>query len=91
MLVVGNIKGVNSISGDIRRGAALSGNISAGISIDKPAYAGPYTVEPEFESVTLETANKTMKENVTVEAITVSRTTNQSGGKTVYIGGNISA
>ena len=69
MLVVGNIKGVNSISGDIRRGAALSGNISAGISIDKPAYAGPYTVEPEFESVTLETANKTMKEDVILEGI----------------------
>lgn len=91
MLVVGSIKRGGQLSGELCREIMLRGNISAGLSVNKPVYAGPYIVEPKFEAVTLKTADKTMKEDVTVEAITVSRTTNQSGGKTIYIGGTINA
>ncbi len=52
-------------------------------------YDGEYIVDPSFEQQTLETRNKTLTDDVTVNAIMVSRTTNTSGGYTVYIGGEI--
>ena len=52
-------------------------------------YGGIYTVTPEFSAQTLATRGKSMRDDVTVEAITVSRTENLSGGNTVYIGGEI--
>ncbi|MBO7449795.1 MAG: hypothetical protein J6U54_05440 [Clostridiales bacterium] len=59
--------------------------------IEEPAevYDGPYEVSPMFEDQTLHTENKLMEDNVIVDAIEVSRTTNPSGGTTVYIGGII--
>lgn len=52
-------------------------------------YAGPYTVEPDWEPQTLATRDKTMADNVTVEGIYISSVQNLSGGNTVYIGGEI--
>ena len=52
-------------------------------------YDGPYNVTPRFEEQTLNTRDKLMLDDVTVEAITVSRVSNPAGGKTVYIGGLI--
>ncbi len=52
-------------------------------------YEGEYRVTPEFSEQTLKTKGKRMREDVTVDAITVSRTENQAGGNTVYIGGII--
>lgn len=51
-----------------------------------PPYTGEYNVTPKFEQTTLATKDKTMANDVTVRAIPVSRTTNPSGGKTIYIG-----
>ena len=53
------------------------------------AYEGDYVVKPKFEEQTLPTRQKVMGDDVTVNAIEVSRVTNQRGGKTVYIGGLI--
>lgn len=52
-------------------------------------YSGAYEVTPNFDTQTLETAKKTLKEDITIHPITVSRTSNQSGGNTIYIGGII--
>ena len=52
-------------------------------------YDGEYEVSPTFEDQTLHTEHKYMTNDVIVDAIEVSRTTNPSGGKTVYIGGII--
>lgn len=52
-------------------------------------YDGSYNVTPEFSAQTLATRGKSMRDDVTVEAITVSRTENAAGGKTIYIGGII--
>lgn len=52
-------------------------------------YDGEYEVTPNFETQILETAQKTMIDDVTVEPIPVSRTSNPEGGKTIYIGGNL--
>ena len=68
-------------------------DISESIVIDgeapRPHYDGEYTVNPMFIAQTLETADKVMDADLTVNAIEVSRTSNPSGGKTVYIGGII--
>lgn len=55
--------------------------------VDGLPYAGEYDVIPNFELQTLETKNRRLKENVNVEAIRISRTSNPSGGTTVFIGG----
>ena len=52
-------------------------------------YEGPYSVDPLFQTTILETRRKFMTDNVRVHPIGVSRVTNLSGGKTVYIGGAI--
>ena len=52
-----------------------------------PPYEGPYTVVSElYDPQTLETIGKRMTENMTVEPIPVTWTTNPYGGQTVVIG-----
>ena len=51
-----------------------------------PYYEGSYEVDPRKVSQTLETANKSMADDVTVNAIFYSEVANPSGGDTVYIG-----
>lgn len=51
-----------------------------------PAYDGPYTVTPRKVEQTLETDNKRMTEDVTVEAISYIEVGNLSGGLTATIG-----
>ena len=58
---------------------------------DYPFYDGEYEVDPKFEDQTLDTKDKTLTDDILVNAIMVSRTTNASGGNTVYIGGIIDA
>ena len=52
-------------------------------------YSGSYSVDPSFDRQVLETSGKAMTNDVVVEAIMVSRTTNSSGGRTIYIGGRL--
>ena len=55
----------------------------------KQSFDGSYNVTPRFEGQTLNTRDKIMLDDVTVEAISVSSVSNPAGGRTVYIGGNI--
>ena len=61
----------------------LSGSGSGG---RLPYYTGSYSVEPRKVSQTLETAGKSMRENLVVNEIYYSETSNLSGGYTAYIG-----
>lgn len=79
------------VQGSISTDRMLSGDIYAGISLGQTAYGGPYTVNAAFEEQRLATKGKSMSDDVTINAIQVSRTTNPSGGKTIYIGGLIDA
>jgi hypothetical protein len=74
-----------SVSGNI---AGNSPKINATVHISTlPYYVGDYTVTPRLgEQVVLETAQKSMTQNVTVEQIPMYETTNLQGGKTVIIG-----
>lgn len=51
-------------------------------------YSGDYSVKVPFggDDAVLETGNKLMRDNLTVEAVNVSETTNPAGGKTMIIG-----
>lgn len=52
---------------------------------DLPVYEGPHEVEPTFDRQLLQTKNKTLFDDITVNAIRVERVDN-SHGTTVYIG-----
>ena len=78
-----------TVSAKIVRLREISCGVYKATAPGTSVYTGPYRVTPEFFSQTLETRGKRMGNNVTVEAITVSRTSNLSGGKTIYIGGLI--
>lgn len=55
---------------------------------DYDTYSGDYSVKVPFggDDAVLETGNKLMRDNLTVEAVNVSETTNTAGGKTMIIG-----
>ena len=55
---------------------------------DYETYSGDYSVRVPFggDDTVLETGNKLMRDNLTVEAVNVSETTNPAGGKTMIIG-----
>ena len=51
-----------------------------------PYYTGTVVVDPRKVDQTLATKNKSMREDVTVNAIYYAETANLSGGNTAYIG-----
>lgn len=51
-----------------------------------PPYTGEYEVTPRFDAQVLQTKDKTLTNDIQFRAIPVSRTSNPSGGKTIYIG-----
>lgn len=53
---------------------------------DIPQYEGSFTVKPAFKEQVLQTENKILTENITVQPITKSVVPNGFGGYTVTIG-----
>ena len=84
-----NIKKLPTISGRIKGITILSAKIE-GVTIvageGKP-YEGEYNVIPTFDKHILETKDRTLLQNVTIEPIPIIKTSNTSGGNTVIIGG----
>ena len=66
---------------------ALSVAFSVSMLSGGEPYKGEYTVKPKFDTQTLATKDKLLREDVTVEAIEVARVSNPAGGTTIYIGG----
>lgn len=65
-----------------------SGGITAAIGKgggSYPEYSGKYEVTPTLEEQRLETANKLLKDDVKIKAISRYDVTNTAGGTTVYI------
>ena len=56
---------------------------------DVVPYTGDYIVDPNFATQMLETKEKYMLDDVTVNPIEVARVSNPAGGRTIYIGGEI--
>ena len=53
------------------------------------AYTGVYEVTPSGKKTVLQTAQKTMRNDVTIHPIPYYEVSNPAGGSTVYIGGEI--
>jgi hypothetical protein len=51
-----------------------------------PTYEGDYVVTPSVDAQSLETAQKSLENDLTIKAIPYYETSNQKGGETVYIG-----
>ena len=82
-----DISPISEIQADLSSISDISSTITLPEVVDGLPYTGEYNVIPDFELQTLGTKNRRLKDDVTVEAIHVSRTSNPSGGTTVYIGG----
>lgn len=95
-VLTGVIKSEGSLSGVIQSEGSLSGTIeSDGIlegSLLMPTgydnYVGPYEMTPKVTSQTLDTADKHLTDDVTIEAIPYYEVSNSHNGKTIIIGGN---
>lgn len=90
VVIDGALALTSEIDGDIELTIPFDGEMGIVTKVteyDTPSYTGPFTVDPKFEPVILETTGKVMPQNVTVKSIEVQVTSNLSGGKTVYIGG----
>lgn len=91
---MGGIQTLNSLSGTISGEDTLRGKLSGGANLkgsicvtkEYDAYTGKYEVTPKaFDSQVLETANKVMKENVTIAEVPYWETSNEFDGTTAYI------
>lgn len=84
---VSPIKGSISIVNPV-----ISGNITYGIGTgdSTPEYKGEYTVSPSAsKDAVLSTKNKKLTKDITVKKIPYYETSNESGGNTVYIAGQL--
>lgn len=97
---MGGIKALDSLSGTISAEDTLHGKLSGDVGLkgsicvtkEYDAYTGAYTVTPKaFDSQILETANKVLKENVTVSEVPYWETRNESNGTTAYIAKEVEA
>lgn len=84
--IVGALTRPGKIVGQLTAPPQVVGTISR-YPTKEVSYPGPYIVSPTFDDQVLDTDQKLMQSDITVKAIAVSRTSNLSGGITVFIGG----
>ena len=86
-IISGSLSSVNKkMSGSLSSSGKISGQVNVPERMDSDVYTGNYIVDPRFETQTLETKNKLMYDNVTINEIAVSRVSNPQGGNTIWIG-----
>lgn len=86
-LLTGLLNSEISLSGHIKQLGILTGHVA--INTEHEIYSGSYDVTPNIEQQILDTSDKIMTQNVKVEAIPYYTVSNEYGGNTVIIGGNI--
>lgn len=79
---------MKKLTGSISTTGSLGGKLSCPVveSGEYDIYAGATSIVPKPYSQTLDTANTIMKKDIEIAEIPYSETSNQSKGKTVYIG-----
>ena len=81
------LKAFESISGSISGESALSGTLSVATGGAYEVYSGDYEVIPSTNSEqVLKTASKLLSRDVVVAKVPYFETSNDSNGKTAYIG-----
>ena len=83
----GEMSEKGTLTGVMSGKGTLTGVITYASTSEYPTYDGEVVADPDFNGIVLQTSNKVLKSNITVNPIRVERTTNLSGGLTVYIGG----
>jgi len=85
-ILKGTLSPVASIKGTLSPDASLLGNLTVPTVITPNPYEGDYVITPRaHNTVTLETRNKTMTDDVTVLKVPYYETSNLFDGKTAYI------
>lgn len=74
------------MSGSLSPSGKIAGQVNVPERNDADVYTGDYIIDPRFETQTLQTKNKWMHEDVTINEIAVSSVQNPQGGNTVWIG-----
>lgn len=85
------VKNQPKINVDMKKSPAADIGIRSSTTVinTAPTYNGSYSVKPKaFEDITLPTANKLMKNNVTIEKVPYFETSNETG-TTIYIADSI--
>lgn len=83
--LVGTLSCIEGIHGTVVGVSGLSGSLSVNADTTTP-YTGDYTVVPKaFASQTLNTANKTLTDDILVKEVPYFENENFSKGLTVYI------
>lgn len=84
----GSLRAGDTLRGTITADASLSGKMTAPVREEIETYDGDYAVTPKlYDDVILPTKDRRMKADVTVLKIPQFETSNESGGKTLFIGG----
>ena len=88
--LTGTLKnGTKHLTGYIRGSGSISGNLSSATLDGYDTYDGEYVITPSpHEDISLDTKNKLLDGDITIEIIPYYETSNLSGGYTVYIGGD---
>lgn len=69
-----------------KRKMALGGMTGAVFNYTAPMYEGPYEAVPKaYEAQVLETKDRTMRDNVTVDKVPFYEVSNAAGGVTCYV------
>lgn len=87
--LTGTVADSQSLSGCVAAEIGLSGSLTTAYTTNAETYDGDYEVTPKAESQELKTKQKYMVDDVTVHAIPYFDVGNNSGGRTVYIGGHV--
>ena len=83
------VLGTATLQGSVKVAAILADIAVGGPVVEEimlPFYEGSYEITPGVSDRTLETANRSMAQDVTMKAIPYYTTTNKSGGYTAIIG-----
>lgn len=84
--VGGRIAAVGSLNGDMTAKGKMSGKVKTAETKPLPWYEGEYVITPKFTEQVLETKQKSMSDDVTVEKITTLEVDNEAGGVTYIFG-----
>ena len=84
--VGGRIAAVGSLNGDMTAKGKMSGTLNYAKNKPLPYYEGEYVITPKFTEQVLETKQKSMSDDVTVEKITTLEVDNEAGGVTYIFG-----
>lgn len=82
----GRVSGVGGVKAQVGTVGQVGGTVTLPSIAQQDPYDGPYTVTPRISEQTLATAHKSMSDDVVVNGIPVTYTSNVYDGRTVVIG-----